>query len=141
MSEQNKAIMRRIFDEVFNEGNLALVDELVAKDSIEHENNAHGAEGFKQTVAVFRTAFPDIQISVDDMIAEGDKVVARITMRGTHQGEFMGIPATGKTIAVQGIDIVRFANGKAVEHWGVTDSAAMMAQLGVAPPVSGRRPA
>ena len=137
MSEQNKAIMRRIYDEVFSKGNLAVVDELVVKDVIEHEEGPQGSEGLKQTVTMFRTAFPDLQFSVEDMIAEGDKVVSRITMRGTHKGEFMGIPATGKTITVQAIDIIRFANGKAVEHWGVTDSAAMMEQLGVAPPMSG----
>ena len=137
MSEQNKAIMRRIYDEVFSNGNLAVVDELVVKDVIEHEEGPQGSEGLKQTVTMFRTAFPDLQFSVEDMIAEGDKVVSRITMRGTHKGEFMGIPATGKTITVQAIDIIRFANGKAVEHWGVTDSAAMMEQLGVAPPMSG----
>ena len=137
MSEQNKAIMRRIYDEVFSNGNLAVVDELVVKDVIEHEEGPQGSEGLKQTVTMFRTAFPDLQFSVEDMIAEGDKVVSRITMRGTHKGEFMGIPATDKTFAVQVIDIIRFANGKAVEHWGVTDSAAMMQQLGGAPPVSG----
>ena len=137
MSEQNKAIMRRIYDEVFSNGNLAVVDELVVKDVIEHEEGPQGSEGLKQTVTMFRTAFPDLQFSVEDMIAEGDKVVSRITMRGTHKGEFMGIPATDKTFAVQAIDIIRFANGKAVEHWGVTDSAAMMQQLGAAPPVSG----
>ena len=137
MSEQNKAIMRRIYDEVFSNGNLAVVDELVVKDVIEHEEGPQGSEGLKQTVTMFRTAFPDLQFSVEDMIAEGDKVVSRITMRGTHKGEFMGIPATDKTFAVQVIDIIRFANGKAVEHWGVTDSAAMMQQLGAAPPVSG----
>ena len=137
MSEQNKAIMRRIYDEVFSNGNLAVVDELVVKDVIEHEEGPQGSEGLKQTVTMFRTAFPDLQFSVEDMIAEGDKVVSRITMRGTHKGEFMGIPATDKTFAVQAIDIIRFANGKAVEHWGLSDSAAMMKQLGVAPPVSG----
>ena len=136
MSEQNKAIMRRIYDEVFNAGNLAVVDEIVATDVIEHEGDAQGSEGLKQTVTMFRTAFPDLQFSVDDMIAEGDKVASRIMMRGTHKGEFMGIPATGKTVAIEGIDIIRFANGKAVEHWGVFDNAAMMEQLGVAPPVS-----
>ena len=77
--------------------------------------------------------FPDLTFSAEDMIAEGDKVAVRFTMRGTHKGEFMGVPATGKQFEVSGIDIVRFAGGKAVEHWGVTDTMAMMQQLGAVP--------
>ncbi|MGH7601513.1 MAG: ester cyclase, partial [bacterium] len=86
-----------------------------------------------QTMGMFRTAFPDLQVTVEDIIAKGDKVWVYTTMRGTNKGEFMGMPATGKKIEVKGIDIVRFVNGKAVEHWGVSDDLTMMQQLGMIP--------
>lgn len=132
----NKAIMLRFYDEAFNGGNLAVIDQLVASDMVEHNpfpGQAQGIEGIKQVVTMLRTAFPDVKQTVDDMIAEGDKVVARITMTGTHKGAFMGIPPTGKKITVTGIDIVRFVNGKAVDHWGNEDDLGMMQQLGALP--------
>jgi steroid delta-isomerase-like uncharacterized protein len=135
--EENKALIRRFYDEVVNAGRLELVDELAAPDLIDHEELpgfAGGREGVKQFFATMRTAFPDLRMDVQDIIAEGDKVVARATIRGTHQGEFMGIVPTGKAISVSGIDIVRFSGGKVAEHWGVTDGAAMMQQLGAVPP-------
>jgi steroid delta-isomerase-like uncharacterized protein len=92
-----------------------------------------GPEGIKRLVAMFRAAFPDLKISAEDMIADGDKVAVRSVMRGTHKGEFMGVPATGKRVEVSGIDIVRFEGGKAVEHWGITDNMSMMQQLGAMP--------
>ncbi len=104
---------------------------------IEHERFPgleSGREGFKTFVTTFREAFPDLQVTVEDMIAEGDKVAARATMRGTHQGEFLGIPPSGNSIEVPVVDIVRFSDGMGVEHWGVTDNMAMMVQLGVASP-------
>ena len=136
MSEQNKANIRRFYDEVFNAGNIAVVDELVASNFVDHEEFpglSGGRDGLKQFVTMMRTAFPDARMDVDDLIAEGDKVVARLTMSGTQRGEFAGIPASGKSMNVTTIDIIRFENGQAVEHWGATDSAKMMEQLGAMP--------
>jgi predicted ester cyclase len=136
-AEQNKALFRRVIDEVFVGGNTSLIDELVAPDFVEHEELPPGIpagrEGVKQLSSAFLSAFPDFKATIDDLIAEGDKVVARATWSGTHQGEFMGIPPTGKRVSFQVIDIVRFAGGKFVEHWGQMDNMAMMQQLGVIP--------
>jgi steroid delta-isomerase-like uncharacterized protein len=134
-TEENKAIMRRIF-EVFNTGNLALAEEVLAADIVDHQappGIEPGLAGFKQLVTMFRSAFPDIQMTIEDIMAEGDKVVTRSTMRGTHQGEFMGIPPTGKQFTATSIDIVRFAGGKGVEHWGNSDDLGMLQQLGIIP--------
>jgi predicted ester cyclase len=92
-----------------------------------------GIEVLRQFVKVSRDAFPDLQFTAEDMIAEGDKVAARYTMRGTHQGEFMGVAPTGNQIEVTGIDIVRFEGGKMVEHWANSDELGMMQQLGLVP--------
>jgi len=135
MSEENKALMRRFYQEVVNGGNLDLIDQFVAPDFVEHEvfpGLSADREGMKRFFVMMRSAFPDLRMDVDDLIAEGDKVVSRVTMRGTHKGEFMGIGPTGRTIVVPTVDIVCIAGGKAVEHWGVTDTAAMMEQLGAA---------
>ena len=136
-TEENKAILHRFYDEVFNQGNVALIDELIAPEAIDHEKFP-GVEGSAREVARYfvthiRSAFPDLHLQVHDLLAEGDKVVGRISMSGTHQGEFMGIEATGRAMTVNAIDIVRFANGKAVEHWAITDIMGMMQQLGVVP--------
>ena len=133
--EENKAMMRRIL-EVFNTGNVNLADELIATDVIDHQappGIEQGLAGFKQLVTMFRAAFSDIHFTIEDMIAEGDKVVARGTMSGTHKGEFMGMAPTHKPFTIQVIDIVRFAGGKAVEHWGNQDDLGMLQQLGVIP--------
>ena len=134
MSEDNKALVRRFYDEVIGQGKLELIDELVAPDFIEHEEFLDvppGREGVKQVFAMFLEGFPDLHFHVKDLIAEGDKVVAWVTMHGTHKGSFMGMEPTGKEIFVQVIDILRFADGRAVEHWGVTDQMSMMEQLGI----------
>ena len=136
MSDENKALMRRFYDEAINGGDVALIDELFAADFVEHEEFpglAGGREGVKQFFTMMRTAFPDFRMDVDDLIAEGDKVVARSTMSGTHKGEFMGMAPSGKQFRVSAIDVVRFTGGKAVAHWGVTDAAGMMEQLGAVP--------
>jgi steroid delta-isomerase-like uncharacterized protein len=134
--EQNRALTRRFYEEVVNGGNLNMIDELVSPDFVDHEalsGLAAGREGVKQFFSMLRIAFPDLRMNVEDLIAEGDKVVARSTMTGTHRGEFAGIVATGKTVNVSAIDIVRFADGKLAEHWGVTDTASLMEQLGALP--------
>jgi steroid delta-isomerase-like uncharacterized protein len=136
MSEANKALARRFYEEI-NKGNLAIIDELVADNLVEHEE-IPGVEptkaGVRQWMTLLRTAFPDLRMAQEDMVAEGDKVFIRARMTGTHKGEFMGIPATGKQIDVPFADIVRVAAGQAVEHWGITDTGAMLQQLGVAEP-------
>ena len=137
MAQDIKAIMRRFYDEVINGGKTDLVDELMAPDFVDHEafpGLGSDREGVKQFFRMMRTAFPDFRMNIEDMLAEGDRGVVRSTMTGTHRGDFMGVPATGKSINVAAIDIVRFSGGRVAEHWGVTDTAGMMEQLGVAPP-------
>jgi predicted ester cyclase len=136
-TEQNKALFRRMVEQVFNQGNIGLVDELVPPEFIEREElppgSPTGREGVKHLTKMFRGAFPDFKATIDDMIAEGDKIVVRMTWKGTHKGEFMGIPPTGKSVSFGVIDIVRFAGDKFVEHWGIMDSMSLMQQLGVVP--------
>jgi steroid delta-isomerase-like uncharacterized protein len=133
--QKNTAAMKRFYDEVMGKGNMKVIDELVADDFVEHyvpdPKMPANKAGLTQMMAMFRTGFPDLQVTVEDIIAKGDKVWAYTTMRGTNTGEFMGMKATGKKIEVKGIDIVRFVNGRAVEHWGVNDDLAMMTQLGM----------
>lgn len=136
-TEDNVRIVQRLYEEVINAGNLDLADEVVAADIIEHEQfpgMSPGREGFKQFFAMFRAAFPDLRFTVRDVIAQEDRVVARVTLSGTHQGEFMEMEPTGKRFEVEAIDIGRIADGKIVEHWGQTDTMGMMAQLGAGPP-------
>jgi steroid delta-isomerase-like uncharacterized protein len=136
-TEQNKAVFRQMVADVFNRGDIQQADDLLAPDFVEHEDLPPGIppgrEGVKQLTAMMRSAFPDFKATIEDLIAEGDKVVVRMTWTGTHRGEFMGIPPTGKSVSFEVIDIVRFSGGKFVEHWGVMDSMRMMQQLGVAP--------
>jgi steroid delta-isomerase-like uncharacterized protein len=134
-TEQNKALLSRLMKEVFSRGNISLVDELLAPDFVEHEELPPGIppgrEAVKQFSTLFRSAFPDLKITIDDIIAEGDKVVVRGIWSGTHKGEFMGIPPTDKSVSFGVIDIVRIVGGKVVEHWGQMDTLRMMQQLGV----------
>jgi steroid delta-isomerase-like uncharacterized protein len=136
-AEQNKAVVRQMVEEVFNRGDTSLVDKFLAPDFVEHEELPPGIprnrEGVKQLTAMFRGAFPDFKATIDDLIAEGDKVVIRQTWSGTHKGEFMGIPPTGKRVSFGVIDIIRVAGDKFVEHWGQMDSMGMMQQLGAVP--------
>jgi len=135
--EQNKALFRRLVEEVFNKGNVSTIDEFLAPNFVEREvlppGTPSGREGVKQLTMMFRTAFPDFNVSIDDMIAEGDKIVARTTWSGTQKGDFMGIPSSGKRVSFDVIDIIRISEDKGVEHWGVMDSSALMQQLGVIP--------
>jgi steroid delta-isomerase-like uncharacterized protein len=133
MSEANKAAMKSFFEEVYNQGNIAYIDELSDPGFVSHDtgNPTHDREGVKQVVTAIRAAFPDVHFTADDILAEADKVAVRFTMRGTPQGDFMGIPATNKEIVVTGIDIVRFRDGKAAEHWHEWSGLELMQQLGV----------
>lgn len=134
--DKNTAAMKRFYEEVVNQGNLKLIDELVAAEFVEHEElpgMKPGREGVKEFFMMFRAAFPDLHFQVNDLVAKDDKVWAYITIRGTHKGQFMDMAATGKKIEIKGFDIIRLANGKAVEHWGLTDTMTMMQQLGAIP--------
>ncbi len=138
--EVNKALARRLFEEDLNEedqiARSGAADQLVAPDVVDHTNPPelkYGLESHKQIVTILHTAFPNVRWEVEDLIAEGDKVVARTTMHATHTGVFFGIPPTGKQVTVLGIQIMRFADGKLAEHWGNNDDLGMMQQLGVVP--------
>jgi predicted ester cyclase len=135
--EANKALARRIWEEVLNGRNPRLADELIAPDAVEHETapgiNPRGPEGLKAVVAMLSTGFPDYHFAVDQLIAEGDKVAAQTTFSGTHRGLFMGVPPTGKRVAQRQMHIVRLLAGKVVEHWAVRDDLGAFQQLGVIP--------
>jgi len=129
------ATMRKAYD-LLNEGDIDGFGDLLADDFVEHEpiEFPPTKEGVKQFFNHLRSAFPDLSMALEDVIAADDKVVARVRCTGTNTGEFMGMPATGKSVDVQGIDIIRFSDeGIAAEHWGVFDSMTMMQQLGVVP--------
>jgi len=134
--EANKAVQRRALEEVFNQGNLDVVGELFNTDLVYHIAgfpDVQGTEGVKQVATMFRTAFPDLQFTIEEQIAEADKLALRWTATGTHNGEFMGLPPTGNQMTVTGISFVRFADGKFAEEWSVYDTLGMMEQLGAAP--------
>jgi len=136
-TEQNKALVRQLVEEVINQGNMSMIDELLIPDFIEHEELPPGIppgrEAPKALFTMLRSAFPDLKATIEHLIAEGNKVVLHMTWTGTQKGEFMGVPPTGKRISIGVIDIIGIAEGKFVEHWGVMDSMAMMQQLGVVP--------
>jgi steroid delta-isomerase-like uncharacterized protein len=137
MSETNKRVQRRLMEEVWNQGHFAVVDELVAADYLGHSSvpsdETHGRDGYRAFYRALRQAFPDFEVTVDDQIAEGDRVVTRWTARGTHRGEFHGIPPTGRRGAITGITIDRIANGKVVECWTNADDLGLLRLLGVVP--------
>jgi len=137
-AEENKAASRRIMEEVWNKGNLEVVDELIAYNYVARGfpgGEFNGPDGFRQFVIMERTAFPDFHITIDDMVAEGDRVAVRFTLTGTHDGDLMGIAPTGKKVTMTGAAFSRFAGGKEVETLGFSDSLALFQQLGVAPPM------
>lgn len=135
MSEQNKLIMRRVFDELWNRGNFAVADELIAGDTVLHSgpDEIQGPEGAKQDISTVREAFPDLRVTVEDQVAEGDRVVTRWTALGMHQGEFQGMPPTGRQMTMTGITIFRIANGKIIEGWTNADMLGLLQQLGAVP--------
>lgn len=136
-TEENKALTRRFIDEAINGRNLDLLDEIVAEDFVEHEVfpglPTRGPEAPRAALGMFIQSFPDFQMQADSMIAEDDKVVVQGTMTGTNNGEFMGMPATNKSVKVNYIDVIQFRDGQAIAHWGMTDQVAMMTQLGMMP--------
>ena len=132
-----KALTRRVYDEVFTGGNLDLIDEFFHDDFVEHEEFP-GLPPGKDAVRFFVTttleAFPDFSVDVEDLIVEDNKVASRVRFSGTHKGEFLGIPATGNKVDFPVIDILAFRDGKATDHWAVTDQLTMLTQLGVIEP-------
>ncbi len=138
MTAENKRISRRIAEEGFARGNVDVLDELVAENLIDHTPGLppelpSGREGLKQLARAYHEAFPGMNIRVEDQIVEGDKVVTRWSARGTHEGDFMGIPATGKEGATTGITIDRIERGQVVETWSNWDMLGLLQQLGVVP--------
>jgi steroid delta-isomerase-like uncharacterized protein len=137
MSEENKAVLRRENEEVWNKHNPDAVDEIYAPDFVNHSappGMPNDREGLKALVGMYLGAFPDHKVTSEFLVAEGDKVVSRWTSTGTHTGELMGIPATGKRTRTTGIAIVRVAGGKIAELWIESDQLGLMQQLGVVPP-------
>ena len=138
-ADTNKEIVRRLGVEPW-EGNLGVIDELVAPDYVGHDPaqpEMHGPEGIKGFITGYLAGFPDGRITIDGQFAEGDMVATRWTGRGTHQGELMGIPPTGKQVTVSGITVSRVKNGKVVEEWSNWDTLGMLQQLGVVPAMAG----
>ncbi len=135
--EENKALLRRGWEEILNKGNINALDQFYAENFVDHNafpGIPSGIEGMRQTYNIIFSAFTNIHVIIDDMVAEEDKIVVRVTANGIHTGEFMGTPATGKRISIMEIRIYRIAGGKIVEHWGLMDTASLMQQLGSAPP-------
>ena len=126
--EENKAVVRR-FIEAYNNRNLGLIDDFVAPDYVDHTNKV-GREGLKQLFAMGLNAFPDWHETIEDIIAEGDKVWVRLAYTGTHKGGFMGLAPTGKKITSKAVDIYRIVNGKLAEYWNVTDNVNILKQTG-----------
>ena len=134
--EENKAIVRKYLDEAWNKRNVGILDELMADNYARYlpgQDKPLDREGQKQRIAGFHRAMPNLVFLVDDLFAEGDRVVFRVMIRGTHQGTFMGVAPTGKEITVTAIDIARLENGKIVDHWGQMDMLGLMRQLGLVP--------
>jgi steroid delta-isomerase-like uncharacterized protein len=135
-TENNKALARRWLEEVWNQDDLSLIDELIAPNYVLHDPSRpglRGRTGIRESVAMFRTASPDLHFTIEDQIAEGDKVVTRYTIQGTHQGPLLGIAATGKQATLTGIDIYRIAESKIEEAWSNWDTLGMLQQLGAIP--------
>ncbi|MGH2801203.1 MAG: ester cyclase [Thermoleophilaceae bacterium] len=134
--ESNKALYRRWFEEVVTGGKLELADELLAPDYVLHFPTMPeplDAAGHKQLVTMFRSAFPDWSEAVEDVVAEGDKVVVRVTGSGTHEGDFQGVPPAGKRVRAEGVGIARIQNGRIVEAWAAYDALGLMQQIGALP--------
>jgi predicted ester cyclase len=138
MSEaENKTIARRFNEEVWGRGDQAVLEELLDPDFVDHDalpGQAPGREGHKQILIAFHSAFPDLNVTTEEILAEGEKVVSRWTARGTHQGELLGIAPTGNGVTIKGIDVLRVAESRIVERWAQFNSLEMMQQLGVVPP-------
>jgi predicted ester cyclase len=133
---ENKAIARRFFDEIWNKGNFGVIDEHIAVNFVEHfPGMESGREGFRRTAALFRKAFPDLELIIHDEIAEADRVVHRWTWKATHKGELYGMAPTGKHVEFSGMVIVRLEGVEIVERWTSLDMLGLLQQLGALPPL------
>ncbi len=135
--EENKAVIRRLFDQVYNDQNLDVLDKLVAEDVVNHaaaDEHKHGIEGFRHVIEWTYALAPDARSELIDMIAEGDKVACRVRVSGTQEGEIFGIPPTGKSFAAEHVHWHRVVGGKLVERWAVRDDLGMLIQLGIIDP-------
>ncbi len=140
MSEQNKALVRRFLDQVFNNARPDVLEELIADDYTDHSappGQAPGAAGARQMYDMFRTAFPDLQVEIHDMVAEGDLVAVRVTFSGTSQGPLMGAPPTGRPVRLASMVFIRLRDSQLVERWEQADMMGLMLQLGVLTPAGG----
>jgi steroid delta-isomerase-like uncharacterized protein len=136
VSEANKTISRRLVEEVFNEGKYDLIEEIIVATFVNHDpatGDVTGIDGVRQNIDGYRSAFPDIKITIEEQIAEGNLVATRWTAKGTHKGELMGIAATGKEATVTGLTLDKIKDGKIVESWNNWDTFGLMRQLGVIP--------
>jgi len=137
MSEENKAVARRFIEEVWNNGNLDAIDELIAENHVDHDpaqaGSPGGSQGVRAFVEMYRTAYPDTRLAIGEMTAEGDLVAMTWTATGTHQGELMGIAPTGRSVTVTGMGVDRISGGQIVESWANYDALGMLAQLGAIP--------
>jgi steroid delta-isomerase-like uncharacterized protein len=137
MSEHNKAIVRRLFAELWNTGNLSVADEIFTPNYAHHDPSTpdfgRGPESEKKRATLYRTAFPDIHLTIEDVIAEGETVMTRWSCRGTHKGELNGFAPTGKQITVSGVTVARISNGKIAEGYVNWDAQGLMQQLGEVP--------
>jgi steroid delta-isomerase-like uncharacterized protein len=142
MSEQNKAIVRRLFEELWNKGNLSLADQLFAPNYEHHDASSpdfgRGPESERKRATLYRTAFPDMHLTIEDIIAEGETVMTRWSCHGTHNGDLNGIAPTGKQFTISGVTIARFANGKLAEGYVNWDALGLMQQLGVVPELAAK---
>ena len=133
--ENHKALIQDYIEEVWNQGNLSRADDLLAADYRRYPAPTAAAlsrDAQKQRIAALRAAFPDVHLTIEDLLIEGDRVAFRVTVRGTHQGAFQGIAPTGKQVVIAALDLVRIENGQLVEHWGGPDLFSLLQQLGAA---------
>lgn len=129
-------VARQLIEDDLNTGDVAVAERIIAADFVDHTNPPglqHGLAGHRGIVDIFHAAFPDVRWTIDDMVAEGDRVAMRLTMTGTHRGEFFGIPPTGRRVEVGGTHIVRIQDDRVAEHWGHNDDLGLMRQLGAIP--------
>ena len=135
MSETNKTVVRRLFEEVWNKGYLPVADQLFAQNYSHHDSSTpefgRGPESEKKRATLCRTAFPDVRLTIEDIISEGETVTARWSCKGTHQGDLNGIAATGKQFVISGISVARFTNGKMIEGWVNCDAPGILGEQGL----------
>ena len=142
--KMHKGLVRRLYDEFVDRGNVKAAEEIISPDFVNDANELTGIEAVKALVLPVREAFPDLRHTIDDLVAEGDRVAVRWTMEATHRAPFAGVPATGKRVTLRAIVIYRFRDGRVTELWAQVDRLGLMQQLGAVPqvtPAGGGRPA